>query len=118
MAASLGQHREAREDRLDPLARAAGLEIAAHLEILAHAQRREDVVLLRHEGDAERADLARRAARIAASSRRTRPRLGASTPAMTFSSVDLPAPLGPMMLDDLARPTLEIDALEDLVGGR
>jgi len=27
---------------------------------------------------------------------RTRPRLGASTPAMTLSSVDLPAPLGPM----------------------
>ena len=36
---------------------------------------------------------------------------------MTLSRVDLPAPLGPITLDDLAGVELEIDALQDLVGG-
>ena len=37
---------------------------------------------------------------------------------MTLSSVDLPAPLGPMTLDDLAAARrVEVHALEDLVGG-
>ena len=48
--------------------------------------------------------------------RRTRPRLGASTPAMTLSSVDLPAPLGPITLTISPGGELEVHALEDLVG--
>ena len=36
---------------------------------------------------------------------------------MAFSRVDLPAPFGPDDADDLARRNLEVDALQDLVGG-
>ena len=54
---------------VDAPARRGGIEPAAHLQVLAHRQRGEDVLLLRHEGDAEAADLARRAGRGSAAPR-------------------------------------------------
>src|SRR5207249_6425449 len=60
--ALVGQLGEAGEDRVDLRAAPARIHVAAHLEVLAHGHRREDVLLLRHEGDAERADLTRLAA--------------------------------------------------------
>ena len=44
---------------------------------------------------------------------RDRPRSGASSPAMTRSSVDLPQPFGPDEGDDPATGDVEVDAVED-----
>ena len=79
--------------------------------------RREDVLLLRHVGDAEPADLARRQARDRPAPTAMRRGSGCSNPAIVFSSVDLPAPFGPMMHDDLALVDAQVHALQHFVGG-
>src|SRR5881394_2089471 len=59
MPALVRQRGEADEDLVDPPPGGAGIDVAAHLEILADGQRRKHVVLLRHERDAQRTHLAR-----------------------------------------------------------
>ena len=109
---------KAREDRLDPLARAPRRRDS-------HPSRGSPRTLrvgktLRSCGtkaDAARADLARRPARESRRrSRRTRPRLGVSSPAMTLSSVDLPAPFGPITLTISPAASSQVHALEHVVG--
>ena len=89
------QHRKAREDLVDAGARWRGRHKPPISRFSATVIVAEDVALLRHEGEAERLISRRRTpairVRLSGSAR-----FGWRRPAIGLSSVDLPAPFGPM----------------------
>ena len=101
--------------RLAPLVDddAAAHELAAHEDVVAHAQVGREAEFLVDDRDAA----ARRrrpccAAPPARRRARARPRSGISTPLRIFMSVDLPAPFSPNSTVTDAAAHLEVDALE------
>jgi hypothetical protein len=117
VAPALGQQREAGEDRLDAPGRVRGVQVAAHLEVLAHRQGGEDVALLRHEGHAERADLAGPPPLDEGVAEAHAAAAGRQHAGDDLEQRRLAGAVGADHAHDLARPDLEVHALEDLVGG-
>ena len=89
---------------------ARALRIGAEQQILAHRQVAEDAASFRHQRDAGLDDLMRRQhAEIAAAERDPAAGQARTMPAMTLSSVVLPAPLAPRMTTISPRSTLNVD---------
>ena len=95
-----------------------GALVDAHLQVLLDGQRREHVVGLRHEADPlgdQRVGalvgdvVALEAARV--------PEPILTRPNIALSSVDLPAPLGPMMPTSSPRRAVQVGAVEDVDAG-
>ena len=86
--------------------------IGAEREVLAHRQVGEDAASLRHQRDARLDDLVRRErGEVAPAEADARRRRAARTrPAITLSSVILPAPLAPRMTTISPLPDVERDA--------
>ena len=94
---SLRQQRERLEHRL-LVPRARATDVATDDDVLLDGQRREDAPTLRHQRDAvERHDCEPASIAIETPSKRMSPRIGCTSPTIAFSSVDLPAPLAPMI---------------------
>src|SRR5215472_6205387 len=112
----LGEHGEAREDRLDPRPAPRGIEEASHLEVLAHRHAGEDVLLLRHEGEAEGGDDTRWPPADGLAPEPHRALVWDEQPRDDLEERRLARAVGADDADDFARLESEINALEDLVG--
>src|SRR5712671_5032402 len=117
MAALLPEHGKALEQGDDPALRATPIDIAADLEILGDAHGRKDVVLLRHEGDAQRADLACRPAIDARPRQRYRSHLQFEDAGDHLEEGGFSAAVRTDNGNDLAAIDHEVDAFEDLICG-
>jgi hypothetical protein len=116
-APALGEHREACKRLLDAPRASLRIDEAAHLEVLAHAHRRKDVLLLRHVRDAEPADLARRVPRDRLAVEHDRAAARREQAGDRLHERRLACAIRAEDRDDLARPDAQVDALQDLVRG-
>ena len=99
----LGQHRKALVELGDARRARRAVEIAAHLEVLGDAHRAEDVALLRHEGQAEPAELGRAEARDVAVLEHDLARAGRNRPGDQLEQRRLAGAVRADEGDDLAR---------------
>src|SRR5215469_4774459 len=113
----LGEDGETREDPLDPRPALARLEESAHLEVLAHRHARKDVLLLRHEGEAEGGDGAWRSPPDGFPAQPHRAVVRGEQARDHLEERRFARAVGTDHADDLARLEGEIHALEDFVGG-
>src|SRR5215467_14580755 len=102
---------------LDPRPALARLEESAHLEVLAHRHARKDVLLLRHEGEAEGGDGARRSPPDGLPAQPHRAVVWGEQARDHLEERRFARAVGTDDADDLARLEGEIHALEDFVGG-
>jgi hypothetical protein len=117
VAALLAEGGEALEDRVDLPAGAGGIHVAADLEVLAHRHRGEDVLLLRHEGHAQRGDLPRRPALDRAIAQAHGAAVGRQDPRDHLEQRGLAGAVRADDAHDLAPLDGEAHALQHLVGG-
>jgi hypothetical protein len=113
----LGEHGKAGEDRVHPGPAVCGIEIPAHLEVLANAHAREDILLLRHQGQAEGGDGARRPAADGLTAKPHRPLVRHENARDDLEQGGFARAVRADDADDLTGVEGEVHALEDHVGG-
>ena len=95
-APAVGEDGEQLDDGARPLALRVGSGPSADGEVLPHAERGEDVGLLRHVAEAARDDASGAGAGDVGARERDAARPGRTSPASVLNKVDFPAPFGPM----------------------
>ena len=116
-ASPLGQDGESLEGQFDFAPAACGIDIAAHLEVLAHRHGREYVLLLWHISDTHAADVAWRATADALAVHEDAAASRLEQPGNGFEQRRFAGAVGPDDTDDLAGVDREIHALQHFVGG-
>src|SRR5258708_32584818 len=118
MPALVGQRGKAPEDLVDLPAAPLWVDVAAHLEVLAHRHRGKDVLLLRDERHAERADLARRPALDRRVAQPDVPAVRAQKAGHHLEERGLAGAIRPDHAHDLTRVDGEVDTLQALAAPR